>query len=241
MKLAFGGLLLALAWWALWRLTTNAASVHQVIARASGHFLEIGLYKDQPRAMAQSLWELQRVSLRLAWVLLAPSLLFVFPLVLVVVYLGACYSHRPLLPGESAVLSVRGLPQPVELALHPSLLEEAGPVVRELEGGGQETLWRIKGMDPGSFQVSLSGGEVRVLKRVTIGQPGGAVNSVRSSRWLDWLKNPTEMPLDREVEIRLDYPRRELWFGDRQVPWWFVLVCWFLIFVSATGKFLARG
>ncbi len=237
MTLALGGLILALIWWALWRLTTDSRSVGQILSQATGHFLEIGLYKDQPRAMGESLWELQRVSLRLGWVLLAPSLLFLIPLVLVGGYLGACSSHRPLLPGESAVLSVRG-PAKVRLVLHPSLVEEAGPLVRDVNGK-KETVWRISGTTPGSFQVAMEVGEKRYLKRVRVGAPGPAVKSTRSSRWLGWLQNPTELPLSGEAEVRLDYPPHTTWLGVWSVPWWLVLLGWFLLFVTVTGRFLA--
>lgn len=246
--MVLGSLVLAVAWWVIWRLTTDDAKTKDVVDRATGHFLEIGLYKDHPRPMFKALWELQVASLRLGWVLLLPSLLFLIPLILVLPYLAASYTHRPLKVGESAVVSLEGATAEATLELPTGLNLEAGPLVYPTplspnnfsKVPRKNYSWRVSGSEPGSYQATFKAGRTEVTKRVRVGETWEAVNPRRTPGWVAWIWNPSEGHFRRSwcEEIRLDYPRRDLWVGNMRVHWLLLFLLSFIVAVTITGKLL---
>lgn len=67
-----------------------------------------------------------------------------------------------------------------------------------------QRVWRVKASKPGNFTLFLGGEQVNL--RVGEG-------------WV-W-------------SSRIDYPARQLWLGDRPLPWWLALLAWTALFTLA--------
>lgn len=143
--LVLSGLALALSWHVLMRKTSDPRRLECSSNRVLAHFLEIGLYKDQPRQIGACLLDLWWAAWRLARALLWPCLLFLIPLAMVGTLLYQADS-RPLQVGEEVLLRA----PLAKLTLPPEVTLEAGPV--EAEG---VAFWRLRPKTAGLHRLQL--------------------------------------------------------------------------------------
>ena len=211
------GLALALCWWLIWRLTTDAEKIDRALRSASGNFLEIGLYKDYPRPMLQSLGSLNGASLRLGWLLLPPSLLFLLPLFIIGFCVWSSLAFRPLVVGEAVLVSAQSI-EPMELKLPMQLVLEAGPVrVKD----SSTTYWRVRGEEKGYFPFEVVGPQSTLHGYLNV-----------ENNW------PPPKSGFISTGVQVDYPRRELWIGTRRIHYALAVFLTFLIALPLTAVIL---
>lgn len=238
MTLLLASFVLSACWLALWRLTTNPTKVTRVTDLAVGHFLEIGIYKDDPPVMLKCLGQLFGVSGKLFRLLLPACLLFLLPCLLIVPFLAASYQWRPFEVGEPIVLCIAS-EVPVSLTVPTGLTSEVGPIQDPSSG---TYYWRLRALENGMFEIGASAGPVLGSKSLLIGG-NGAVNPALTKGWSEWLFHPLERPLPEGPvsEIRLSYPVRTLWVGDHPVHWGWPLFLGFLLWTTLLSRLLQRG
>ncbi len=214
-----GSLLLALSFVLIFRWGSNTAALAEAGERATGFYLELGIYRDEPGMMLTCLWDLTRASLTLARHLLFPSLLCLAPLALILPQLASRSQYRPLLPGEATVVSLSGQVEGVTLEVAEGLSVEA-----KVEHP-TALYWRVRAHQEGRWSLVFRGGERTLEEELLCGRGAPSLQPTRHSG--DW-------------EVRLDYPDRTLWWGDTQVPWWLPLLFWVVIWGLAFQTLLPR-
>ena len=212
------GFVLALSWWVIWRFTTDDQKADRAIQAAGGNFLEIGVYKNYPRPMLKSLGALNRSSLRLGWLLLPPSLLFLIPLFLVGFYSWSTLAFRPPAVGESVLISAPSI-EALELQTPPLLTVEAGPV---RVPDSQTTYWRVLAEDKGAFPLQVNGPQVTLHGKLKV-----------MDTW-------TPLKGSMSGKIQVDYPDRDLWVGTRRIHFALAVFLAFLIGLPLTNKLVPR-
>lgn len=235
MTVLLAGFLLALGWLLLWRATTSQKQGETLRNQAMAHLLEIGLYKDHPRPMLQSLGALFNTSGRVMKLLFPPSVLFVLPALVVVLYTQALYSHRPVKPWESVVLSVvTERPTPLSLRLPSEVHKEMGPIS---DPSGLRQYWRLSAPEAGSYTVTVQGEEKTAEKTLVVGSEPKSLNPRLGRSWRDWVLRFIEKPLPRSSvnEIKINYPRRKQWIGPYLVHWGVKLLLSFAVWLMVLG------
>jgi hypothetical protein len=173
---------------------------------------------------------------------LVPMLVLLIPVFLIIVQLNLHFAHRPLRPGEQAIVKVTladaSLLNRTPLTLKPDrfFAVETSPVRIASE---KEIAWRIRAVQPGRHSLKLQLGKEEVEKDVVIGNGWGAVSSLRGTHLLDSLLYPAEHRLDPKSGIsavQLTYPRLPLSLFGWNLDWLVV----FLV-VSVAASFGLKG
>jgi hypothetical protein len=87
----------------------------------------------------------------------------------------------------------------------------------------REVCWRVRGVSPGRFDVTVSNGQEKVTKQAAVGGRMEGVSSVRTGEdWLTSLLYPGEAPIPQQsaiesIEIR--YPELDIFILGRRVNW----------------------
>jgi len=229
------GFLLALGWLLIWRATTSQEKAGTLRNQAVAHLLEIGLYKDYPRPMLQSLGCLINISGQIMRLLFLPSLLFLLPALVIVLYTRALYAHRPVEPFESVVFSaITERPISLSLRLPSEVHKEVGPIT---DSSGLRQFWRLRAAQAGSYVVAVHGQGETAEKILVVGSDPKSLNPRLGRSWKDWLLRFIEKPLPGSSvkEIKVNYPRRKQWLGPYPVHWGVELLLSFILWLMLLG------
>ena len=220
---------------ALWviKRVSNQAAVRRTRNRLIARVLELVLYKDDVAgvfgAFGRILWSTGPYLKEN----LKPLVVLIVPFVLVMTQLAAWYEWRPVLPGESVILTAQlaedrasGI-DTLALSAEPGLEIEAGPVrVPRL----REVSWRLRGAAEGEHIATLTGAGDEATKQVVVSSVPAPVSPLRTAggAWTLLMyprekRLPTGAGLDR---MDLAYPRRDLFFGPWRVHW---LIAFFVL------------
>lgn len=202
----------------LFKYTTNQRKMRAVKDRLKAHFLEVLIYRDSFRILMSAQGNLLAQNARYTVLVLPSFLALMVPIFLILPQFEFRYGHRPLRPGESAILAVKmvdripGEEVPVELVAPAGVVVET-PMLRirdEMEGD-----WRIRADREGRFALLIRVGQDEVRKELVVSAAQAKV-STRLSRpsFTESLLYPGEGPLPgsslvQSVDIR--YP--DYWFA----------------------------
>jgi len=215
--LLWAGLLLTGVWWAIFRWGLGPGW-QAVFRRALGQLLELLLYGDSPSVLGRVWLDLVATSLRLARLLLAPSLACLLCLLGVSLGLRGYCEWRPVRVGERFLVSAVTGPQ-TRLEHAPGLLDDSPPLHSR-----DTNYWRLVASQPGSPWLGLADNPARTQVRV-------------GSEWA-YLR-------PRQGNLWVHYERREFWLGDRLISWQagLALAClaWLTLAMLATGLGRFRG
>ncbi len=178
---------------AWWWLFERFPLAPALTRRALGQLLELLLYSDSPRVLGKVWLDLVASSWRLARTLLAPSLASLVVLLLVMQGLDGYCRYRPVQAGEPFLVSAPSA-FPLEHAQGLKLDSAALQVTPAL------SYWRVVATHSG-----------RPWLRVR--QQSAAVEVGSGWPFLGGSTGP----------IRVFYPRREFWVGDRCLDWFWIL------------------
>ena len=162
---------------------------------------------------------------------LVPIVVMALPVTLLLGQLSLWYQARPLLPGETAVVTVKLKPGDAKavsgIRLEPSaaVAVETGPVRVRSKG---EVSWDLRAEKPGEHKLVFRLGEAAFEKDLAIGAGMMRTSALLPGRsWSDILLYPAEPPppADSPIEsIAIDYPTRSSWTSgaDYWVIYWFL-------------------
>ncbi len=224
--------------WALWlfKLATPQARLARQRDRLVGHIFEMGMYQDHLRVLARIQKDLAVANLRYLGLTLPALLVLIVPMVLTLAQLEGRFAHRPLLPGESAVLQVRLDPQAdldaVDLKLPPQVKLAAGPVRDRASGS---VAWRLRTDEPGTWPVAVTAAGRPCAQVVLVAGDGLPLPGRKlGEKWWEKLLYPGWRPLPDGSCVRgyeVDYPDRATAYLGVTLDW---LVA-FMILSLATG------
>jgi len=221
--------------------TSNQAAIRRTKGLLKAHIAEIWLFRDD---LAQMLLAFVRVLGNTGRYLahsLRPLVFILVPVLIIMVMLGVRYAHRPLQPGESAVIAVT-LDDPawargdaVSLSGTDGVAVTS-PALRIPQKG--EIDWQIQALAPGTHELTLATPKGAVTKKIAVAAGPAPLAALAPSRGRalsgHFLEYPAEPPLDGSSGVRgiraLDWPARELRVFGFGVHW---LVAFFVLSLVA--------
>lgn len=223
---------------------TNQAALKRVKGLIVASIIEVWLFKDRPVLMSGATGRILRHNLSYLRYSLVAVVFVIVPVVLIMVQLGARYSHRPLHPSEEAMVVVRLAGKTTaagsDIAIVvPQGLELVTPALR-LEDEG-EIDWRIRAVTPGDYDIVLKGDGFEATKRVVVAESSYMTLAPIRAKALSWdfILYPAEKPLSKESPVKsifLSYPPSPL--GG---TWGFPLWLWMFFVVSVVAGFALKG
>lgn len=212
--------------WAFGKVS-NQDAIRRTRDRLTGELIGLRLFSDDLVVFFRIQFQVLLWTLRYLRHSIVPMLILMAPTLLILIQLNYHYGLRPLAVGEQAVLKVKlrdataltrgdrfSLTAPENLRI-----ETDGVRIPELK----EICWRIRGVSPGRFDVTVSDGQEKVTKRAAVGGRMEGVSSLRTGEdWMTSLLYPGEAPIPRpsaieSIEIR--YPKLDLTFLGFRVHW----------------------
>jgi hypothetical protein len=236
--LAFLALLSAVGVLMTVRLFSNQAELKRVKNKIKAHFLELKLFKNDPRAVLHAQKALLLYNGRYLMLLLKPTLIMLPFLLILLIHTDAWFSHRPLQPGESAVVSLATTQGGRESLASIRISHGAGLAVETpslTDFAQNQVSWRIRALEEGNHPLNFEGLDTNVGKTVVVRWRRMA----RAARRIDatvpgLLLYPPEQPLLSAVPlagIELAYPARSI-----QLLWW--RIHWMVIFFAFVLVFI---
>jgi hypothetical protein len=150
------------------RCTTRPQALREVRNRIYAHLLEFRLFFDEPALIWQAQLNLVRDNLVLVRLLLPSALILALPMTWLFLQLDAIYGHRPLRPGEPAILTAQ-LTRPIAAADRFSLSGAGNykvetPPIRVFHD--DQIVWRIRAMSeaPGDLLPRVPEGDLAWVK-----------------------------------------------------------------------------
>jgi len=206
---------------------SNQEAIRRTRDRLSGELLGLRLFKDDLRVFFGMQFQVLVWTFRYLRHSLVPMLILMVPTILILIQLNYRYGLRPLRVGEQAVVKVRMrdatvLAQGAELTLTAPAnlkIETDGVRIPELK----EICWRVRGVSPGRFDLTVRRGQEQVTKQAAVGGRLEGVSSLRTGEnWLASLLYPGEAPIPQQsaiesIEIR--YPELDILILGKHVNW----------------------
>jgi hypothetical protein len=231
---ALGGILLV---WIFGKVS-NQNAIRQTRDRLSAELIALRLFKDDLRVFFGIQYQVLVWTFKYLRHSLVPMLILMVPTVILLIQLNLHYGFRPLRVGEQTLVKVK-LREPTALARGANLslqapdnlkIETPGVRVEEMK----EVCWRIRGVSPGRFDLTVGDGKVSVTKQVAVGGRLEGVSSLRTgAHWLTSLLYPGEAPIARQsaiesIEIR--YPELPISILGKSVNWLILFLALSLVF-----------
>lgn len=216
----------------VFKYTSNQAAIQRVRNDINANLLAIKLFKDSTRVVLAAQGRMIMGALRLFVLAIVPMLIMTLPVLLLLGQLSLLYEHRPLRPGEEAVVALRlggsvGEVMPdVELGGSSAAEVVTGPVRVPSK---REVVWVVKARQNGSHQLAFHAQDQTVTKELAVGEGFIRVSPRRPGwEWYDSLLNPAEAALPPSSLIRsidVAYPDRPSWTSGTSswVIYWFVV------------------
>ena len=214
--------------WALllFKAVTPQARLTKIRDRLFGHIYEMGLYQDHLRVVGRIQGDLAQANLRYLSLTLPALVVLTVPMVFTLAQLDSRFAHRPFLPGETTVLSVK-LSQDSNIALEnvtletpPSLTVEAGPVRDAVSGS---LAWRLRAEDRGTHVLRILNGTTELASReVVVGNELTPLGASSRKDWLHGILYPGAPPLPGDGsldELTLRLPERHTRYLGIEMHW----------------------
>jgi hypothetical protein len=217
--------------WIFGRFSDQAA-IALAKRKLHAHLLAFRLFADEPRLIFRAQRELLVWNARYLGLMLRPTLVMILPLAALLWHLDAVYGHRPLAPGEAAIVTLQMDGAANLQTVSPSLAGRGvtveTPALRLADE--HQVLWCVRaGADAQAVVMQLDG--ARVEKRVQEGEGLSYLSERRVASWLEWLRYPAESRLpNAPVEwIEVSYPGADIGVFGIGMHWliWFCIVSLF--------------
>jgi uncharacterized membrane protein (DUF106 family) len=219
--------------------TSNQKKIAETKDKLKAYVMEMWIFRNDTRVMFSAIGNVLRNNANYLRHSLRPLIFIFIPVLLVMVQLGIRYADAPLMPGETAVVTVKltddALPSqtPIHLAA-PKGVRVLSPALRI--DADREIDWKIRAELPGRHHLVLDTPQGAINKELDVGpeqrlRKVGAVRA-RANTWEAFLF-PSEPPIPRDSvieSIHVSYPHRQLKFLGITVNW---LVAFFIISMAA--------
>ena len=229
----------------VFRFTSPQHALQRVAALSRAHVLAIKLFKDDTAGMFRSLGNVLRYTALRLWYSLPPVMIMIPLFVMLMSQLARWYEHRPLVPGDRAVVELQLAPSAWsryrDVALEPS--EQIAVEIRPLRDEAEHTVyWRIRAIKGEPATICWRLGARQVDMRISLADDERIPCAVDPRRagvgWGDQLLHPGQPGFEDQDPVRgivVHYgPRSTPLFG-LDVPWWLTFVV-----VSILAALLAR-
>lgn len=223
---AVSGVLMA---WAF-RLTSAQDKLRRMASLGRAQVLAIKLFKDDLRTTLVCLGRLFRCTGLRLWYSLPPVLVMTVPFVLLLAQLARWYEHRPLRPGETAIVELKTSVNDWR-AMRNLLLEAPPQIDVETEAHrdekAQTVSWRIRAKEPVAGQLRWSLETRQFEKHIVVVGGADRFGAVCVRRpgagWWDQLLYPGEGAFHTESPVQgitVHHPRRSTPLFGLNLPWW---------------------
>jgi hypothetical protein len=206
---------------------SNQDAVQKTRGRLSAELIALRLFKDDLRVFFGIQYQILVWTLKYLKCSLIPMLILMVPTLIILIQLNLHYGLRPLRVGEHALVKVK-LRDPTALARGAKISLQA-PESLKIETQGvrieemREVCWRVRGVQAGRFDLTVSDGNSSVTKQVAVGGRLEGVSSVRTGEnWVTSLLYPGEAPLPSQSaieSIEILYPELDLEIFGKHVNW----------------------
>ncbi len=217
---------------------SNQDAIQRTRDRLSSELIALRLFKDDLRVFFGIQFQVLAWTLKYLRHSLVPMLILMVPTMIILIQLNLHYGFRPLRVGEQTLVKVKlrdqsALGRGAEISLKaPDSLKIETPGVRVEEM--KELSWRVRGVSPGSFDLTVSDGKMSVTKNVVVGGRLEGVSSMRTGEhWLTSLLYPGEAPIPSQsaiesIEIR--YPELDISILGKSINWLILFLVLSLVF-----------
>lgn len=199
----------------VFRYTSNQPALKGLGDRFRADLLSLRLFPEHPRLIFGCQLRMLHTALLRLYYSLPPLAVMTIPMILLLIQMAVWFEHRPLRPGEDAVLAVTITPHAWQdrhhLTVHPSpgLLVKLGPLQIPQR---RELNWKIGSQTAGRYQLDVKLGQHQVQKQVVVGRTLAPVSTTRPDRGvIAQLLHPVERPLPTDSgisAITVFYPSR---------------------------------
>jgi uncharacterized membrane protein (DUF106 family) len=215
----------------IYKHTSNQKAIETIRDDIKADLLTLKLFKDNMPATFKAQGRLMLGAGKLLAHSLVPMLVMMVPVVLLLAQLGLYYQHRPLRPGECAVVTVKlngwaGQSMPdIQLAAPPNVETTVGPV-RILTK--REVCWEIRTDQDGKEPLVFTMDGRQYEKQLIVDEGLARVSRLRPGlNFFDVLIHPAEKPLPAESPVQsidVTYPQRDSWNSgtDNWIIYFFV-------------------
>ena len=234
----------------LWAFARCSDQVRIAVAKRKlrAHLLAFRLFSDEPRLIFRSQKQLLIWNARYLALMLRPTVVMLLPLAVLLLHLDAVYGHRPLAPGEAAIITAQ-MDAATNLQNVSASLVGRGVAVETMPlrlPDARQFLWRVRAVEPASSAnsqaVVMRFDDARVEKTVQVSRdqrersyqvvPAGArlayLSQRRVASWLSWLLYPAEsrLPSGSVKWIEVRYPSADIGVFGIGMHWliWFCIV-----------------
>jgi hypothetical protein len=206
---------------------SNQDAIQRTRDRLSAELIALRLFKDDLRIFFGIQYQVLVWTLKYLRHSLVPMLILMVPTMIILIQLNLHYGSRPLRVGEQTLVKVKlrdpaALGRGAEISLKAPdnlKIETQGVRVEEMK----EVCWRVRGVSPGRFDLTMSDGKLSVTKNVAVGGRMEGSSSIRTGEhWLTSLLYPGEAPIPSQsaiesIEIR--YPELDILILGKKMNW----------------------
>jgi len=229
---------------AIFRFTSKQEEIARVKDKIKAHFMEVVLFKDSLGMVFRAQKDILKWNLFYLRYFLIPLLIMIFPVIIILVQIGYRYEHRPLLPGESAIIALRlneeyFFPNTKEVSISvPDGLKIETPALRIASEG--EINWRIGAGREGIYDLVFNISDEKVIKKLVVSNTLTKLSTKRSQHSIfDIILNAGELSFSRNSlvnSIEVKYPHVTLKIFGWNIHW---LIIFFV--VSILSGFMLKG
>ena len=216
---------------------SNQAAIQRTRDRLSGELIGLRLFKDDLRVFFRIQLDVLLWTIRYLQYSLVPMLILMVPTLLIMIQLNLHYGARPLRVGEQALVKVK-LRDANTVARRSITLTAPENVKVETDGIGiaslNEVCWRIRGVAPGRFLLTVSNGPETVTKEAGVGGRLEGVSTLRTGEApLTQLLYPGEPPIPTQSSLA----SIEVVLPELELPLWGWHLNWLVVFLVVSLAF----
>lgn len=213
-SLTFMSLLLGILMLVIFRYTSNQEAIRITKNKIRAYIFELRLFKDELGIVLSAQKKIFTYNMKYMSYALKPMLFMIVPLALILIQLEGWYGFKPLVPEESAVVSLKlsegnqEVMNKVTMSAAPGL-EIDSPALRI--ASEKEVNWRIRATEFGSHSLTFNVDNYSFNKEVVVSDKGlrhVAPASFRSPFW-NFVLNPGQKAIPDNPyveEISVSYP-----------------------------------
>ena len=217
---------------------SNQDAIQRTRDRLSAELIGLRLFKDDLRVFFGIQGQVLIWTLKYLRHSLVPMLILMVPTMMLLIQLNLHYGARPLRVGEQTLVKVK-LRDPAVLG-RGTVISLQAPENLKIETEGvrvekmKEVCWRVRGVSPGRFDLTVSDGKLSVTKNMFVGGRLEGVCSMRTGKhWLTSLLYPGEAPIPshsaiESIEIR--YPELDISILGKRINWLIIFLVLSLVF-----------
>lgn len=157
----------------IFKYTSNQEAIKRTKKRIMGHLLEVRLFKDNIRIVLSAQKNILKYNVIYLKYMLKPLIFVMLPVVVIIIQTGLRYEHRPLRPGEAAIVKVKlnDISKLIRDGSSGALISPEGlridtPPLRV--NGGEEIYWRIRAEKEGEFDLRFKVLDKEIIKTVVV-------------------------------------------------------------------------